>query len=79
LKLLADRLTGNLPNAGALLPLREDILAHIAERAEERRFPLTPQQIVHEVRQVVPEDGVVCLDNGMYKGRSLGRSHRYGR
>jgi acetolactate synthase-1/2/3 large subunit len=67
LKLLADRLTGNLPNAGALLPLREDILAHIAERAEERRFPLTPQQIVHDVRQVVPEDGVVCLDNGMYK------------
>ncbi len=67
LKLLADRLIGNLPNAGALLPLREDILAHIAERAEEQRFPLTPQQIVHEVRQVVPEDDVVCLDNGMYK------------
>jgi acetolactate synthase I/II/III large subunit len=67
LRLLADRLEGNLPNAGALLPLREDILAHIAKRADERRFPLTPQQIVHSVRQVVPEDGVVCLDNGMYK------------
>jgi acetolactate synthase I/II/III large subunit len=67
LKLLADRLEGNLPNAGALLVLREGILAHIAERAQERRFPLTPQQIVHDVRQVVPEDGVVCLDNGMYK------------
>jgi thiamine pyrophosphate-dependent acetolactate synthase large subunit-like protein len=22
---------------------------------------------VHDVRQVMPEDGVVCLDNGMYK------------
>jgi acetolactate synthase-1/2/3 large subunit len=67
LTLLADRLEGNLPNAGALLPLRDDILAHIADRAQERRFPLTPQRIVHDVRQVVPEDGVVCLDNGMYK------------
>ena len=67
LKLLADRIEGELPNAGVLLPLREGILAHIAERAQERRFPLTPQQIVHEVRQVMPEDGIVCLDNGMYK------------
>jgi len=67
LKLLADRLDGKLPNAGSLLPLREGILAHIAERAEESRFPLTPQRIVHDVRQVMPEDGIVCLDNGMYK------------
>jgi acetolactate synthase I/II/III large subunit len=49
------------------LPLREGILARIADRAEERRFPLTPQQIVNDVRQVMPEDGTVCLDNGMYK------------
>ena len=67
LQLLADRVEGKLPNAGALLPLRAGILAHLAERAEEQHFPLTPQQIVHEVRQVVPEDGIVCLDNGMYK------------
>jgi acetolactate synthase-1/2/3 large subunit len=67
LKLLGDRIEGKLPNAGALLPLREGILAHIAERAQERRFPLTPQQIVHDVRRVMPEDGIVCLDNGMYK------------
>ena len=31
------------------------------------RFPLTPQRIVHDARQVMPEDGIVCLDNGMYK------------
>jgi acetolactate synthase I/II/III large subunit len=67
LQLLADRIEGKLPNAGALLPLRAGILAHLAERAEEQHFPLTPQQIVHEVRQVVSEDGIVCLDNGMYK------------
>ena len=67
LALLADRLEGKLANAGALLPLREEILARIAERAEESRYPLTPQRIVHDVRQVMPEDGIVCLDNGMYK------------
>ena len=66
LTLLADRLEARMPSA-ALLPLREEILARIADRAEESRFPLTPQRIVHDVRQVMPEDGIVCLDNGMYK------------
>jgi acetolactate synthase I/II/III large subunit len=67
LQLLADRLQGKLPNAGALLGLREDILGRVADRAEESRYPLTPQRIVHDVRQVMPKDGIVCLDNGMYK------------
>jgi acetolactate synthase I/II/III large subunit len=67
LKLLADRLEGKLPNAGALLGLREQILKHIEDRCEERRYPLTPQRIVHDVRMVMPRDGIVCLDNGMYK------------
>ncbi len=67
LALLADRLEGRLPGAGALLGLREEILARIAERADEARYPLTPQRIVHDVRRVMPQDGIVCLDNGMYK------------
>jgi acetolactate synthase I/II/III large subunit len=67
LEQLAERLEGKLKRASALLPLRETILARVAERATESRFPLTPQRIVHDVRQVMPEDGIVCLDNGMYK------------
>jgi acetolactate synthase-1/2/3 large subunit len=67
LALLADRLEGRLPNAGTLLPLRDGILAHLTDRATESRFPLTPQRIVHDVREAVPEDGIVCLDNGMFK------------
>jgi acetolactate synthase I/II/III large subunit len=67
LTLLAQRLEGKLPKAGALLPLREQILARITAGAEESRYPLTPQRIVRDVRQVVPENGIVCLDNGMYK------------
>jgi acetolactate synthase-1/2/3 large subunit len=64
---LADRLEGKLPNASALLGLREAILGRLAERSTEDRFPLTPQRIVHDVRAVIPADGIVALDNGMYK------------
>ena len=37
------------------------------DRADEGRFPPTPQRIVRDVRKVMPEDGIVALDNGMYK------------
>src|SRR3712207_5918912 len=67
LALLADRLEGKLTRAEALLPLREQILARVLDRATEGRFPPTPQRIVHDVREVMPEDGIVALDNGMYK------------
>ncbi|WP_298967861.1 acetolactate synthase large subunit [uncultured Methylobacterium sp.] len=67
LTLLADQLEGDLPHAGALLPMREPILARIMDRADEARFPVTPQRLVRDVRRVMPEDGIVCLDNGMYK------------
>lgn len=64
---LADQLAGRLTHAQALLPLRAEIHAHLQARAEDDRFPPTPQRIVHDVRQVMPEDGIVALDNGMYK------------
>ena len=67
LELLADRLEGRLRNAGALLGLREGILAHITDRATQDSWPPTPQRLVHDIRQVMPEDGIVALDNGMYK------------
>ncbi|MEQ8923101.1 MAG: acetolactate synthase large subunit, partial [Roseovarius sp.] len=60
---LEDRLT---PDEG-MAELRQRILARLNDRAEEDRFPVTPQRFVHDVRQVMPEDGIVCLDNGMYK------------
>jgi acetolactate synthase-1/2/3 large subunit len=67
LELLADRIEGKLKSASALLPLRDKILGRIAERATESRWPPTPQRIVHDVRKVMPADGIVALDNGMYK------------
>jgi acetolactate synthase-1/2/3 large subunit len=67
LEALADRLEGKLHTASALLPLRDGILGRIMDRATEDRWPPTPQRLVHDVRRVIPENGIVALDNGMYK------------
>lgn len=64
---LADRLAGKLKPDLDMLALREEILAHVNEDAEAEAFPVKPQRLVHDVRTVMPEDGIVCLDNGMYK------------
>jgi len=64
---LAERLDSQLLLDPHMLELRERILGRINDRAEEDRFPVTPQRLVHDVRKVMPDDGVVCLDNGMYK------------
>ncbi len=67
LLMLADRLEGQLPNGSALLPLRDFILGQVMEGSDDRRFPIVPQRIVADVRKVMPPDGIVALDNGMYK------------
>lgn len=41
--------------------------AAIAEGADDGRFPVYPQRLVADVRRVMPDDGIVCLDNGIYK------------
>jgi acetolactate synthase I/II/III large subunit len=64
---LAGRLGGRLNPDPEMLALRKDILGHISERAETDQFPVIPQRLVRDVRTVMPEDGIVCLDNGMYK------------
>lgn len=64
---LAERLEGRLAPSHDLLALRESILARVAEGGDDDRCPLTPQRIVRDVRRVMPPDGIVALDNGMYK------------
>src|SRR5258707_8011825 len=64
---LVERLEGKLSPDQGMPELRKNILAHINERAEDERFPIIPQRLVHDIRAVMPEDGIVCLDNGMYK------------
>lgn len=64
---LGERLEGRLTPDEGMAALRRRILARLNDRAEEDRFPVTPQRLVHDVRKVMPEDGIVCLDNGMFK------------
>jgi acetolactate synthase I/II/III large subunit len=64
---LADALQGRVKAAAEFTGMRDSIRAHLGERAEDGRFPVIPQRLVHDVRRVMPEDGIVCLDNGMYK------------
>ena len=64
---LAERLEGRVVEDAGTGELRQKILSRLNDRAKEDRFPVTPQRLVHDVRQAMPEDGIVCLDNGMYK------------
>ena len=40
---------------------------HIREETDNDSFPMKPQRIVADVRTVMPDDGVIALDNGIYK------------
>ena len=40
---------------------------HMAEGDDDPRFPIIPQRLVADVRKVMPDDGIIALDNGMYK------------
>jgi acetolactate synthase I/II/III large subunit len=47
--------------------IRDHILTHIAEGSDDPRFPMIPQRLVADVRRAMPGDGIIALDNGMYK------------
>jgi acetolactate synthase-1/2/3 large subunit len=64
---LATQLDGKLKIDPAFLALREEILGRVGEGAGDDRFPVIPQRLVADIRKVMPADGIVCLDNGMYK------------
>jgi len=40
---------------------------HVQEGADDDRFPVYPQRLVADVRKVMPDDGIITLDNGIYK------------
>jgi acetolactate synthase-1/2/3 large subunit len=47
--------------------VREQLYAHLNEKTDDPGYPLKPQRLVNDVRKVMPDDGVIALDNGMYK------------
>ncbi len=46
---------------------QKKLQADILNKSDAENFPMLPQRIVADVRKSMPKDGVVCLDNGMYK------------
>ncbi len=50
-----------------MLEYRAAEVAHTQPLADDTRFPIFPPHLVQRVRAAVPEDGIVCLDNGVYK------------
>ncbi|SFR80390.1 acetolactate synthase large subunit [Sphingomonas jatrophae] len=40
---------------------------HTAELETDDRFPIFPPYLVRQVRSAMPADGIICLDNGIYK------------
>lgn len=47
--------------------VQERLSAHILEGGDDDGFPVRPQRLVADVRRVIPDDGIIALDNGVYK------------
>ena len=47
--------------------VRDAFCKQLRAHADDDRFPMHPVRIVADVRSVMPDDSIVCLDNGMYK------------
>src|SRR5271154_5481339 len=61
---LADHLHGKLSHdPHYFMKIRDYVLAYTSEGADDPRFPMAPQRIVADVRRVMPDDGIICLDN----------------
>ncbi len=49
------------------LDVHEAYVNHRNEAENDNRFPILPERFVKDIRKVMPEDGIVTLDNGIYK------------
>lgn len=47
--------------------IKESLDDNIYRSSDDERFPIIPQKIVADIRKVMPDDGIVTLDNGVYK------------
>jgi acetolactate synthase-1/2/3 large subunit len=50
-----------------MMKAREAEIAHTASLSGDMRFPIYPPYLVDQIRQVMPSNGIICLDNGVYK------------
>jgi acetolactate synthase-1/2/3 large subunit len=50
-----------------MLAYRAAEVDHTASLDGDTRFPIFPPHLVRQVRAAMPSDGIICLDNGVYK------------
>ena len=50
-----------------MMKARKAELEHRAKYAGDKRCPIFPPYLVEQVRKAMPSDGIICLDNGVYK------------
>jgi acetolactate synthase-1/2/3 large subunit len=54
-------------NFDKMLGYRKAEVEHTASLDGDARFPIFPPHVVRRVREAMPSDGIICLDNGVYK------------
>jgi acetolactate synthase I/II/III large subunit len=54
-------------NFDRMLKVRQAEVEHTNTMCDDMRFPVFPACIVKQIREAMPADGIICLDNGVYK------------
>lgn len=54
-------------NTDFFLDVKENVISHLSKYEKDDRFPILPQTTVKIIRDTLPDDGIVTLDNGIYK------------
>ncbi len=47
--------------------VKQEVDSHVEDKSQNASFPIIPQYLVSQVRNIMPEDGIIALDNGVYK------------
>ena len=47
--------------------IKKAVETHVEDKSGVDGFPILPQYLVAQVRKAIPEDGIIALDNGIYK------------
>ena len=66
------RIGQEVKNAGnwdltPMLEIKQKIDQRLTKHFEDDRFPMVPQRLVHLLRERLPANGIIALDNGVYK------------
>jgi acetolactate synthase-1/2/3 large subunit len=57
----------NTWNIDFFLNTKDSVSNYLSEYEKDDRFPILPQRMVRITRDILPEDAIVTLDNGIYK------------